>query len=176
MLEARNGFLGPYLYPLFGAVGFVLLIACTNVANLLLARATTRRREISVRAALGAGRDRLIREFLADGLVLAVPGIAAGLALAYGGIALFRAVAPPGFPGADRVELNLPVLSFTMAAGVLAGILAALFPALEGSKADITEALKEGGRGSAGRKRQRLRSSLVAGEIALALILLVGAG
>jgi putative ABC transport system permease protein len=118
----------------------------------------------------------LIREFLADGLVLAVPGIAAGLALAYGGIALFRAVAPPGFPGADRVELNLPVLSFTMAAGVLAGILAALFPALEGSKADITEALKEGGRGSAGRKRQRLRSSLVAGEIALALILLVGAG
>jgi ABC-type antimicrobial peptide transport system permease subunit len=128
MLEARNGFLGPYLYPLFGAVGFVLLIACTNVANLLLARATTRRREISVRAALGAGRDRLIREFLADGLVLGVPGIAAGLALAYGGIELFRAVAPPGFPGVDRVELNLPVLSFTMAAGALAGILAALFP------------------------------------------------
>ncbi|MEX2264282.1 MAG: ABC transporter permease [Bryobacteraceae bacterium] len=176
MLEARNGRLGSILYPLFGAVGFVLLIACINVANLLLARATARRREISVRAALGASRNRLMREFLSDGLVLAVPGIVAGLALAYGGIALFRAVAPQGFPGAGLVELNLPALSFTAAAGALAGVLAALFPALDGSKADVTEALKEGARGSAGRKRQRLRSSLVAGEIALAMILLVGAG
>jgi putative ABC transport system permease protein len=177
MLEARNGRMGATLYALFGAVGFVLLIACTNVANLLLARATARRREISVRAALGAGRDRLIREFLADGVVLAVPGIAAGIAIAYAGTTLFRrAFAPQGFPGANAVDLNLQVLCFTAAAGGLAGILAALFPALEGSKADVTEALKEGGRGSAGRRRQRLRSLLVAGEIALALILLVGAG
>jgi putative ABC transport system permease protein len=157
-------------------VAFVLLIACTNVANLLLTRAITRRREISVRAALGAGRKRLMRELLADGLVLAVPGVLVGLGVAYGGIALFRVSAPPGFPGATKVELNLYVLAFTAAAAALSGILAAFFPALEGSKVDLTEALKDAGRGSAGRKRQRLRSLLVASEIALALILLVGAG
>jgi putative ABC transport system permease protein len=176
MLEARNGRLGATLYPLFGAVAFVLLIACTNVANLLLTRAIARRREISVRAALGAGRKRLMRELLADGIVLAVPGVLVGLAVAYGGIALFRVSAPPGFPGAGKVELNLYVLAFTAAAAALSGILAAFFPALEGSKVDLTEALKDAGRGSAGRKRQRLRSLLVASEIALALILLVGAG
>lgn len=176
MLEARNGRLGSTLYPLFGAVGFVLLIACVNVANLLLARATVRRREISVRAALGASRGRLIREFLADGLVLAIPGVVAGLALAFGGIALFRAFAPKGYPGTSVVELNLTALLFTAGVAALAGILSAIFPALEGSRVDVAESLKEGGRGSAGRKRQRLRSLLVAGEIALALVLLVGAG
>lgn len=176
MLEARNGNLGTILYPLFGAVGFVLLIACANVANLLLARATVRQREISVRAALGASRGRLIREFLADGLVLAIPGVAAGLILAYGGIALFRVVAPQRFPGTATVELNLAALSFTAAAAILAGILSAIFPAITASKTEVTESLKEGGRGSAGRKRQRLRSLLVSAEIALALVLLVGAG
>ncbi len=176
MLEARNGELGSVMYPLFGAVGFVLLIACTNVANLLLARAAARRREFAVRAALGASRARLLRELLADGIVLAVPGVLAGLALAYGGIAVFRALAPPGLPGTDHAALNGPALLFTAIAGLLAGILSALFPALEGSKADLTESLKEGARGSAGGSRQRLRSLLVAGEIALALILLVGAG
>ncbi len=176
MLEERNRQLGATLYPLLGAVAFVLLIACTNVANLLLTRAIARRREISVRAALGAGRQRLMRELLADGMVLAVPGVLVGLAVAYGGIALFRVSAPPGFPGASKIELNLYVLAFTAAAAALSGILAAFFPALEGSKVDLTEALKDAGRGSAGRKRQRLRSLLVASEIALALILLVGAG
>src|SRR5262245_50596409 len=176
MLEARNGDLGSVLYPLFGAVGFVLLIACSNVANLLLARAAARRREFAVRAALGAGRKRLLFELLADGIVLAIPGVLAGLWLAYGGIVMFRAVAPQGFPGADRVTLNGAALLFMTIAGLLAGILSAIFPALEGSRVDLIESLKEGARGSAGGVRRRLRSFLVAGQIALALILLVGAG
>lgn len=167
---------GTSIYPLLGAVGFVLLIACTNVANLLLARAAVRRREISVRAALGAGRHRLIREFLADGVVLAVPGVILGLLLAFGGIVLFRAVAPLGFPRAASVEVNLTVLAFTTVAGLLAGLLSAIFPAVQATAVDLTESLKEGARGSAGRTRQRLRSMMVAGEIALALVLLMGAG
>jgi len=176
MLEARNGDLGSVLYPLFGAVGFVLLIACSNVANLLLARAAARRREFAVRAALGARRKRLLFELLADGIVLAIPGVLAGLWLAYSGIVMFRAVAPQGFPGADRVTLNGAALLFMTVAGMLAGALSAIFPALEGSRVDLIESLKEGARGSAGGARRRLRSVLVAGQIALALILLVGAG
>jgi putative ABC transport system permease protein len=176
MLEARNGDLGRAFYPLFGAVGFVLLIACSNVANLLLALATARRREFALRAALGATRIRLLFDLLADGIVLAIPGVLAGLAFAYGGIVIFRAVAPQGFPGADRVSLNGEALLFMTIAGVLAGILSAIFPALKGSKVDIIQSLKEGARGSAGAARQRLKSFLVAGQIALALILLVAAG
>jgi putative ABC transport system permease protein len=176
LVEARKGDAGTILYPLLGAVGFVLLIACTNVANLLLARAVARRRELSIRAALGAGRGRLIREFLADGIVLAVPSLLLGVAVSAGGLSLIRSVAPPGFPGRATVELNGPVLWFTIAAGLLAGFICTIFPAIQGSQADLTEALKEGARGSAGRRRQRLRSVLVAGEVALALILLTGAG
>jgi len=174
--DARNGKLGDLLYPLFGAVGFVLLIACANVANLLLARASARRREISVRAAIGATRGRLIREFLADGAVLAIPGILLGILFAYGGLQLFRAIVPQGFPGASLVELNIPVLAFTAAVGAAASIAAAFFPALQGARVELTGALKESGRGSGSRMRQYLRSSLVAGEIALALVLLVGTG
>lgn len=160
----------------FGAVTLILLIACANVANLLLARAAMRRREISVRSALGADRRRLIREFLADGVVLSVPAVAAGLAIAFGGLALFRAVAPEGFPGAATAEVNLVVLGFTAAAGILAGMFSALFPALQASKVDLAESLKEGGRSSHGRRALRTRSLLVAGEIALTLVLLAGAG
>jgi putative ABC transport system permease protein len=177
MLEARNGDLGRVFYPLFGAVGFVLLIACSNVANLLLARAAARRREFAVRAALGAKRKRLLFELLADGIVLALPGLLAGLALAYGGIILFRAVAPQGFPGADRVSLNGAALLFTTIAGLLAGILSAIYPALKGSKVNnLIDSLKEDARSSGGGARHRPRSLLVAGQIALALILLVAAG
>jgi putative ABC transport system permease protein len=176
MIDARNGEMGFVLYPLFGAVGFVLLIACANVANLLLARATARSREISLRAAMGASRGRLIREFLVDGIVLAIPGVAAGLLLAYLGIALVRISEAPGFAGVADAELNWTVLAFTAAVAVTAGLLSAIFPALAVSRVDVAESLKEGGRGSGGRKRERLRSLLVAGEIALALVLLVGAG
>ena len=176
LVEARKGGAGSVLYPLLGAVAFVLLIACTNVANLLLARAATRRREISVRAALGAGRDRLIREFLVDGLVLAVPAVVLAIAVAYGGVALFRALAPDRFPGVATVALNLPVLWFTGGAGLLAGLLSAMIPAVDASRADLTESLKEGARGSGSRKRQRVRSVLVTAEIGLAVVLLTGAG
>lgn len=174
--DARNGQMGYLLYPLFGAVGFVLLIACANVANLLLARASARRREISVRAAIGATRRRLIREFLMDGAVLALPGVLIGILIAFGGLQLFRAIVPQGFPGATLVQLNIPVLVFTAAIGAAASISAAFFPALQGTRVELTEALKESGRGSGSRLRQLFRSSLVAGEIALALILLVGTG
>lgn len=160
----------------FGAVTLILLIACANVANLLLARAAMRRREISVRSALGADRRRLIRQFMADGLVLAVPAVAIGLALGYGALAQFRLLAPKDFPGAATAEVNAVVLGFTVVAGVLASVFAALFPAFQASKVDLTEALKEGGRSSAGRRTLRLRSLLVAGEIALTLVLLTGAG
>ncbi len=176
MREARNAGTEGLYYPLFGAVSFVLLIACANVANLLLARAMARQREISVRAALGASRWRLIREFLADGVVLAIPGVGGGLLLAYAGVVLFRAVAPDRFPGAATVAINVPVLMFTAAVAALAGILSALFPALAASKVDMTESLKEGARGSSGRKRRSVRYALVAGEIALAVVLLAGAG
>jgi putative ABC transport system permease protein len=176
MLEARNGDLGRVFYPLFGAVGFVLLIACSNVANLLLARAAARCREFAVRAALGARRKRLLFELLADGIVLSIPGVLAGLGLAYGGIVIFRAAAPQGFPGADRMTLNGVALLFMALAGLLSGILSAIFPALKGSKVDLIDGLKEGTRGSAGGVRLRTRSLLVSGQIALALILLVAAG
>jgi len=174
--DARNGQMGYLLYPLFGAVGFVLLIACANVANLLLARASARRREISVRAAIGATRRRLIREFLMDGAVLALPGVLLGIGIAYGGLQLFRAIVPQGFPGVALVQLNVPVLIFTAAVGAAASVAAAFFPALQGTRVELTEALKESGRGSGSLIRQFLRSSLVAAEIALALILLVGTG
>ena len=174
--DARAGNPGPIFYPLLGTVAFVLLIACVNVANLLLARAAVRRREISVRAALGASRGRLVRELLADGLVLAVPAVGAGLVLAYLGLELVRAFAPQGFPGAASMSIDRAVLAFTAVAGLFAGLFAAVFPAVQASRADVTEALKEGARGSASRKRQRLRTCLVAGEVALALVLLTGAG
>jgi putative ABC transport system permease protein len=176
LLEARNGWIGGLLYPLFGAVTFVLLIACTNVANLLLARAAARRRELSLRAALGAARTRLVRELLADGIVLAIPGVAVGLALAYAGLALYRAMVPPMVRGISNVDLNTPALVFTSIAGLVAGIVAAVLPAIEGSRADLHDALKEGSRGSVGKVRQRVRSALVAVQIALALVLLTGAG
>ena len=176
MGEVRSGNAGPLFYPLVGTVAFVLLIACVNVANLLLARAVVRRREIAVRAALGASRRRLVRELLADGVALAIPAMAAGLALGFIGLELLRAYAPAGFPGIARVEINRAVLGFTAAVGVFAGLVAAVLPAVEASRADLTEALKEGARGSASRRRQRLRTCLVGGEIALALVLLNGAG
>lgn len=174
--EAMRGWMGSYLYPLFGAVAFVLLIACTNVASLLLARAAARRREIAVRAALGASRNRLFREFLADGLMLAIPGTLAGLAIAYGGIALFHAVAPEGFPRSSTVGMNAPVLWFTVLAGMLAGILSAVAPAVTGSRVDLADSMKDGSKSSAGRTRQKVRSAMVVAEIALSLILLVAAG
>ena len=164
------------MFPLFAAVGFVLLIACTNVANLLLARGAMRRREIALRAAIGAARSRLMRQLLMDGIVLAMPAGLLGLAAAEGCIRLFKATVPPGFAYLDLVRLDWRVVSFTAIVSVLVGILIGLAPALQFSRPDLTESLKAAGKGASAGARQRGRSLLVVGQVALAGILLAGAG
>ena len=162
---------------LVGAVGFVLLIACSNIAGLMLARASGRAREIAVRAALGAGRWDLIGQTLAESAVLACAGVLVGLGLAYAGVRALLVLAPQDAAAPLRVRMDPAVLLFTAVVGIAAAVLSGLAPAWQTSRYDLYEVLKEGGRsGIAGRARQRLRSSLVAGEIALALVLLVGAG
>jgi predicted permease len=165
------------LLVLLGAVAFVLLIACSNIAGLMLVRSSARSREIAVRAALGAGRWRLIRQTLAESLTLAAAGTLAGLAVAYGGVRLLLKLAPENLPTGIAIRLDVYVLLFTAGVGILAGVLFGLVPAWQVSSIDRYESLKEGGRtGTSGRRRQRVRSSLVMGELALALVLLVGAG
>jgi len=165
------------LLVLLGAVGFVLLIACSNIAGLMLARSSGRAREVAVRAALGATRWHLVRQVMAESLVLAVGGAIAGLALAYGGIQEIIALAPATVPIALDVRLDPFVLFFTAGAAIAAGLLFGIAPAWQMSRLDRYEALKEGGRaGTAGIARQRMRAGLVMGEVAIALVLLAGAG
>ena len=166
------------LYVMLGAVAFVLLIACANVANLLLARATARQRELAVRAALGAGRARLIRQLLAESLVLSAAGGAAGLALAWWGLHLLRAFVSDRIP-IQRLELvgiDGSVLAFTVAASLLSGIVFGLIPAFSAAGASLNDALKEGGRTGSAARGNRARAVFVVVEVALALVLLVGAG
>jgi predicted permease len=162
---------------LLGAVGFVLLIACSNIAGLMLARSSGRSREVAIRAALGATRWHLVRQVMAESLVLSLGGAAAGLALAYGGIKGIVALAPATVPIALDVRLDPAVLFFTAGAAIAAALLFGIAPAWQMSRLDRYEALKEGGRaGTAGRARQRMRGGLVMGEVAIALVLLAGAG
>jgi predicted permease len=165
------------LWILFGAVGLLLLIACVNVSNLMLARAASRQREIAVRASLGASRMRLIRQFLAESLVLAVGGGLLGLLVSYAGLKGIIAMVPPNtIPDEAKIEMNLAVLLFTTAVSVVAAIISGLAPALHVSGRDVATPLKETGRSLAGGKRQRiLRGGMVVGEVALSLMLLVGA-
>ncbi|MBA2527760.1 MAG: ABC transporter permease [Pyrinomonadaceae bacterium] len=173
--ERMIGDIGPILWMLFGAVGFVLLIACVNVSNLLLARSTGRTREFAIRAALGAGRWRLLRQSLTESILLAVTGGALGLVVASWGTHAALAVLPTTLPRAAEVELDSRVLIFTVAISLLTGILSGLAPALKTSKWRLSETLKEGGRGSSS-ARGRAQGVMVAVEMALAVVLLIGAG
>ena len=167
----------PALLVLFGAVALVLLIGCANLASLFLARAAAREREVAVRAALGAGRGRLLRQFLTESLLLTLGGGAVGLGVAWAGMHTLLALAPRSIPRADEVALDLPVLLFLFAASVLTGVAFGVLPALQLRRgASSVASLKDGARGATpGVARRRLRQGLVVGEVALATVLVVGA-
>jgi predicted permease len=172
-----TGNVRPALLVLLGAVGFVLLIACANVANLLLARAATRSKEIAVRTALGATRERLLRQLLTESLIVSLAGGAVGLLLAYAGVRALTAADVGNLPRADEIGIDGTVMVFTLLVSLLAGVLFGLAPAVHTAAPDIHGSLKEGGRGTtADRGSHALRRSLVVTEVALALTLLTGAG
>jgi putative ABC transport system permease protein len=165
----------PVVLALLGAVGFVLLIACTNVANLLLARSSAREREVALRAALGAGRGRIVRQLLTESLLLACLGGAAGLALGWVGVSALVAASPDNLPRLADIAVDRGVFAFTAGIAVLTGLLFGLFPAIQTAKTEPVHTLKEGGRGATGIGRA-MRRALVVIEVALAVVLLVGAG
>ena len=165
------------LLVLLGAVSMVLFIACANAANLLLARASTRQREISVRLALGAPRSRVVRQLLTESLLISFVGGAIGLALALMGVKALVSLLPANFPRAHDIHVSAPVFAFTLAVSVVTGILFGLAPALQASRTDPNQGLHKGGRATTGSGHQsRLRNALVVSEVGLACVLLIGAG
>src|SRR5262245_24737675 len=179
VIPLREGLVSDYhdaLLILMGVVGLVLLIACANVANLLLARASARAKEVAIRTALGAGRWRVFRQLLTESVVLGLMGGALGLTLAFWGLDLLLAAIPIEFPFWMKFELDSRVLGFTTGVALLTGLIFGAAPALQASRVDLNEALKEGGRDASGAGRHRLLRSLVVAEVALSLVLLIGAG
>ena len=176
-LDVLVGSVRRTMYIVLGAVGFVLLIGCANVANLLLARSTARQREMAVRTALGATRGSLVRAMLVESLVLAAAGTAAGLLVAWWASRAFVALAPAGIPRIDQIGLDPRVLTFTVAVSILTTLLVGTAPALRATHVNVHTTLSEGGRGgTASRATTRLGSALIVTEIALAVILVTGAG
>ena len=177
MLEDAVGDVRPALLVLLGAVALVLLIACANVANLLLARAAARSREIGIRTALGASRVRILRQLLAESFVLALLGGAGGLLLAWWGVDVLRALGPQNVPRLSEIHINLGVGAFTFGLAVLSTVAFGLVPALQVSRANVNESLQQGSKGSTGGVHgTRLRAVLVVSQVALSLLLLAGAG
>ena len=166
----------PSLLALLGAVGLVLLIACANVANLLLARSAARQKEIAIRAAMGASRSRVLRQMLTESLLLSIIGGMAGLVLSMWLTQVLMSMLPEGAPRLDQIGIDYRVLTFALGVSALTGILFGIAPALQASKLDVTSSLKEGGRSGEGHRRTSARSLLLIGEVALSLMLLVGAG
>ncbi|HEY6340569.1 MAG TPA: ABC transporter permease [Bryobacteraceae bacterium] len=175
--EAAYGGLSSPLLILQGAVGFVLLIGCANVAGLMLARAATRKTEMALRTALGAGRWRIVRQLITESVPLSLLGGLLGVFLAWGGLRLFLWAEPPGFLRQVTISMDVEVLGFTLGVAVLTAIICGIFPAIQASKPNLVHSLKESGRsGTDSLARQHARSALVALQIAMALVLLIGAG
>src|SRR5438876_872483 len=166
----------PALITILAAVAFVLLIACANVTNLLLARATARQREIAIRTALGASRTRIVGQLLGEGLLLSIFGAAGGFLIAWWGIDLLRVFGPHDVPRLGEVVINAPVFAFTFVAAIFSTLLFALVPALQMTRPNVNESLQEGNRGAVGPGSHHLRRLLVIAQVALSLLLLAGAG
>lgn len=174
--EQVVGIIRPALLLLFAVVGFILLIACANMANLLLARAASRQKEVSIRLAVGASRVRLIRQFLTESVLLAMLGGFLGLLFTFAAKTVLMTMLPANSPFREQLSIDGRVLAFTLGVSVLTGMIFGLLPALQASKPNLNKTLKEGGRSSIGTGHHRIRSFLVVSEITLALMLLIGAG